>query len=152
MVHRRSLLVTIGVLSTTAGCMGDGGGGFIGDNGDDEDDSADADGGDDERQDSADTFRAELESRDLTVNDIELDTDRIVVEIQTSGNIDEDIRVTAGAFATVANDVGEDIHVRIDDRGLIQESFTIELEWAMDFVDQQLSDEEYMDLIDATRE
>ena len=151
MIQRRSLLIAIGAMGTLSGCLGDSGGGFIGDDDTDTDDDGEANVGDEDREDGAQTLRSELEARDLTVNDVELDTDRIVVELQTSGDIDEDIRVTAGAFATVAGDVGEDIHVRVEDRGLTQESFTIENEWALEFADQQLSDEEFMDLIDETR-
>lgn len=138
----------VGALS---GCLGDSSGGFIGDDADDAADSADADVGDEDREDGAQTLRSELEARDLTVNNVELDPDRIVVELQTSGDIDEDIRITAGAFATVARDIEDDIHVRVFDRGLTQESFRIENEWAIAFTDQQMSDEEYIDQIDETR-
>ena len=149
-MQRRSLLLGVGVLASVSGCMGDGGGGFVGD--DDDDTADDADDGDADREDGADTLRSEFEARDLTVNDVTLEDGRIVVDLQTTGDIDEDIRLAAGAFATVAADVGEDVHVRIEDRGLSQDSFTIEYEWGIDFADQQLSDEEYLDLINETRQ
>lgn len=145
-MHRRSVLrsILIGAVSV-AGCLGDDGG-F----------GAENESGGEEEPDDGDPAGMEhvtesFGSRGFDVLDATQDADTIVLEIQTTGDADEDVRVAAGAYATVARQIERDLLVHVEDRGLRQETFEIELEWARLFLDERISDQEYIERIEGTR-
>lgn len=147
-MNRRSLLqsVSVGVV-VVAGCLGNGGGFGADDESTGSDDESEDDG-----QVGAETLTESLESRNLDVLVATQDDETIVVEIQTTGDVDEDVRITAGAYATVSRDLERDLRVTVEDRGLREETFEIELEWAREFLDERITDQEYLDRIEDTRE
>lgn len=96
-------------------------------------------------------LRQGFEERGLEVLDVAPADDAIVVTIQTSGDIDDDMRQAASAYATAVERLDRDLRVRVEDRGLVEATFEIKREWAKRFVDERLSDEEYLDRIEGTR-
>lgn len=154
-MNRRSFLrVTPVVALSAAGCLGgDSGSGFSagGSNGGDEDDEEGDNAGNGVIGDDVETLRERFESQGLDVRDAETDAETIVFQIQTSGDVDEDIRRAASAYATEIGNLDRDLRVRVEDRGLHQETFEIEAEWAQQFVDGRIGDNEYLDRINETR-
>lgn len=77
-----------------------------------------------------------------------------VVDFYTSGDRRTDIRVVGTAYADpVADGFDHDANGRaIDDDGNLVYSFDIDLEWARAFTDDELSEDEYLDRIEATIE
>lgn len=141
-----------GAIALTAGCLGEEvSGGFSPDeDGSDESQDGDDDGAA-ELSEGAAAVRDSFESRDVDVQAVSEDDEAIVVEIQTTGSISEDIQTAAGAYATVVDSVDRDLRVRIEDRGMAQESFLIEREWAEQFVNDRMGDQEFVDRINETR-
>ncbi|RQG89171.1 hypothetical protein EA462_12450 [Natrarchaeobius halalkaliphilus] len=151
--------VAVGIGSVIAGgCLGggaDGGSTSDPDSAQTDDDAASSsDEGSpaDDGRESAQALEAGFDSRGLDVLESEVDgSDRIVMTIQTSGNLDEDIRIAGGAYATEAQQIERDLTVRTEDRGLHQETFTIERDWAVRVATDRMSDEEYLERIEETR-
>ena len=146
----RSVSAAIVSLSL-AGCLGEEvSGGFSPDeDGETEDDSEDD--GAAELSPEAETVVDQFESRDVEVTAAEEGDEEIVVTIQTSGSIDDDMAAAAGAYATVVESVDRDLRVRVEDRGMFSGSFRIEQEWAANFANDRLSDSEFIEKIDETR-
>lgn len=144
-MNRRALIATAG-MAVGAGCLGNGGGGFDS-NGDGEAADASEHG---VQPNGIEMIRDQFEDRGIQVNDARLN-EVIVLEVQTTGDIDEDVREAAGAYATVAGNLDEDLRVRVEDRGLHQETFEVERDWARDFAEGRINDEEYMSRITETR-
>jgi len=133
-----------------AGCVGEeiSGGFSTGDNGSGD---GNGDGNGEEMDEVAPGLRQGFEERGLEVLDVAPADDAIVVTIQTSGDIDDDMRQAASAYATAVERLDRDLRVRVEDRGLVEATFEIKREWAKRFVDERLSDEEYLDRIEGTR-
>ncbi len=146
-LDRRTVIVVAGLVMG-AGCLGDGGGGFDR-TGDDHDDTVENDnyGG---LPHELEALRDQFEQRGLQVIDVD-HAEKIVLKVQTSGDINEDIREASGAYASVVGQLEQDLHVRIEDRGLHQESFEIRRDWAVAFIEGRIEDEEYITRINDTR-
>jgi hypothetical protein len=127
----------------SAGCLGGRGGGF-----------ADTPETGDETpavEDAVLGLRDTLEGRGIEVLSVAAEESRIELTMQTSGDLDDDIRRTAGAYATAATTLDRDLSVRVEDRGLSEARFEIRHEWARQFADDRLGDREYIDRINDTR-
>lgn len=146
-MNRRSLLqsIPVGVVAFS-GCLGDGGGFGSDDESTGSDNESEVDA-----QEGAELLTKSFESRDLDVLEATQDDEMIVVEIQTTGEVDEDVRIAAGAYATVSRDLDRNLRVTVEDRGLREETFEIELQWARSFLDERITDREYLDRIEGTR-
>lgn len=151
-MDRRSFLrVLPGAVVLFGGCLGEevSGGFSAGENESGGEESSDGRG--DENEAVPLGLRQGFEERGLEVLEIAAEEDTIVVTIQTSGDVDEDIRQAASAYATAAERLDRDLRVRVEDRGLVEATFEIEREWATRFVDERLSDAEYLERIEETR-
>ncbi|TQQ79549.1 hypothetical protein [Halonotius roseus] len=150
---RRQFGATAAVLTVgLAGCLtGEPGTGF--DEGDvDEEPTSDDTAG--ERDETTQQLVNNLDERGLTVRSTTTTQDAIRLTVQTTGDSDTNIQIAAGAFATLLNSeptVERELRVRVEDRGLSEERFWIEAAWAREFLNDELSDSEYLTLIADTR-
>ena len=150
-MYRRKILGILVLGGGLSGCLGDEGGGFgSNDDSPEETDEADDDTTTDGDDDTTAELREGFEEAGINVLEIEIENETIYLEAQTSGNVDTDIRDIAGAYASLSETVEKDLSVRIEDRGLTEETFEIELEWARAFLNDELSDEEYLEKINET--
>jgi hypothetical protein len=143
-MKRRSMLSALPLaLAGVAGCLGGGDSGFANtpENGDATPTVDEALVG----------LRENLEERGVDVLTIAGEDGQIVVEMQTSGTMDEDIRRVAGGYATVVARLERPLSVRVEDRGLLEETFEIEPDWAAQFANDRLGDQDYLDRINGTR-
>lgn len=140
------------MVSAIAGCLGD-------DNGDDEDDGDDdADDGDDDDGEDVDQNEQLAESmiesieEDLTVEDWTLDDDQISIEFVTTGDTTDDVLAIASPYAGAVD--GEFdvplIGTALNDDGDTEYDLEIEVEWAQEFLDEDISDDEYINRIRGT--
>ncbi len=132
-----------------AGCLGEEVSGGFSSGDEDEDESEDDDAA--ELSSEAETVVDQFESRDVEITAAEEDDEEIVVTIQTSGSIDDDMVTAASVYATVVESVDRDLRVRVEDRGMFEESFRIEHEWAEKYVNDRLSDSEFIEKINESR-
>jgi hypothetical protein len=142
-MKRRSFLCAIPVAVTgTAGCLGDGGG-F----------EETPESGEATTTPDADLtgLRDNLEQRGVDVLSVSGQDGEIVMQMQTSGDIREDIRRVAGGYATVVGTLERPLTVRVEDRGLREATFEIRQDWATQFADDRLGDQDYLDRINGTR-
>lgn len=154
-MDRRSVVRSLAgaAIVLLGGCLGEEmSGGFSPEESDDETEG----GGADENEggllsDEIEALQEQFDEQGLNVLDVDVTDAFIVFDVQTTGDIDEDVRVASGAYATLSAELERDLRVRIEDRGLHQETFEIELEWARQFVEGRLSDEEYLEQIEETR-
>ena len=149
---RRQFGATAGMLmGGLAGCLtGEPGTGF------DEGDTTEAATSDteDERDETTQGLVDNLDERGLTVRSTTTTADAIRLTVQTTGDSDTNIEIAAGAFATLLNSeptVDRELRVRVEDRGLSEGRFRIEAAWARGFLDDELSDNEYLALIADTQ-
>ncbi|MFP4625590.1 MAG: hypothetical protein ACOCQ3_00480 [Natronomonas sp.] len=155
-MNRRSVFrsISVGVVFV-AGCLGDrNGGGFDSDSdgsGVDQETGDDDEAGDGGDEEGVEHVTESFEARGFDLLEATQDGDTIVVEVQTTGDGDEDVRLAASAYATVAGEVERDLLVTVEDRGLREGSFEIQREWASGFADERISDQEYLDKIEETR-
>lgn len=147
--RRRFLWGVPGVFVATAGCFGEEtSGGFSPDAGST---GEDGEGATPQIGDGVKSLRAGFEDRGLDVLDVSILDGTIEMRIQTGGDVDEDIRRAAGAYATSASRLEDDLLVRVEDRGLTQETFEIKLEWARQFAAERMTSQEYLERINETR-
>ena len=150
---RRQFGATAAVLTVgLAGCLtGEPGTGFgESDTGEETASDNTADEGDATTQQLVD----DLDERGLTVQSTTTTEDAIRLTVQTTGDSDTDIQIAAGGFATLLNSeptVERELRVRVEDRGLGEGRFRIEAAWARGFLNDELSDSEYLTLIADTR-
>ena len=115
----------------------------------DDDDSED-DGDDDDELEGdpeADLLLEQLDIVELSVESIEQDGQGYHIDIQTGGNVDEEVNRVASAYSSIAEEIESDISVRIQDRGLTQAEFYIEHEWGLSHARGEIEDGEYMEKI-----
>ena len=143
---------TVGATVGMAGCLtGEPGTGFGAD-----DEGEDAETDDDSETDLSATTQQlvdNLDERGLPVQSTTTTDDAIQLTVQTTGDSDSDMQIAASAFATQLNSdpaVDCDLRVRVEDRGLDQGRFRIEAAWGRQFLNDDLSDTEYLALIDNT--
>lgn len=132
-----------------AGCVDIEGAGFA--TGDDEEDT-DEDGEDDEIDidEELDHFFNILEDAGVEVLELHRENGTFQLEIQTGGNVDEDINRVASAYSVAAPELEADLEVRIEDRGLTLDTFEIEHEWALDHSQGRIDDQEYLQRVQET--
>ena len=150
---RRQFGVTAAVLTVgLAGCLtGEPESGF---GGDDTDEETASDDTEDEGDATTQQLVDDLDERGLTVRSTTTTADAVRLTVQTTGDSDTDIQIAAGAFATLLNSeptVDRELRVRVEDRGLSEGRFRIEAAWAREFLNDELSDSEYLTLIADTR-
>ncbi|GAB7089956.1 hypothetical protein JCM18237_02270 [Halorubrum luteum] len=155
-MHRRDVVAAVGALATSAlaGCADEEPDGPVAD---------DADPTEDDADDDADSPEAvEAFHNAITVIDDELGVEAsgvesafVWVDFYTSGELLEDLQVVGGAYAG-AVDQGLD---RTLDAIAVQEDapveeyvVTVEPEWAQQFVDEEISGQEYLERIEETLE
>ena len=114
---------------------------------DDEEDSADEEVSDDENQNRISEFSDALSDADVEVLELESDGEELSLRIQTRGDIDEDLNRVASVYSGVIENLSEDLSLVIEDRGLTQEEFFIEREWALDHSEGRMTDEAYLQQI-----
>lgn len=153
---RRQFGATAGALTLgSAGCLtGEPGTGFGENN--DSDTQTTTDDTDDtgEERNTTQQLVDSLDERGLTVQSTTTTEDAIQLTVQTTGDSDSDIQIAASAFATLVNSeptVDRDLRVRVEDRGLGEGRFRIEAAWARQFLDEEISDNEYLTRIADTR-
>ena len=149
---RRQFTATAGMLmGGLAGCLtGEPGTGFSGG----ETTEATTSDTEDERDETTQLLVDNLDERGLTVRSTTTTADAMRLTVQTTGDSDTNIEIAAGAFATLLNSeptVDRDLRVRVEDRGLSEGRFRIEAAWAREFLDDELSDSEYLTLIADTQ-
>ena len=145
-------LFAVVVVTGTVGCLGrENGGGFQQDDDADDDETEDGSGDTESLPETVEHLRDHFDERGLDVLDTSIDGDWAVFEIQTAGDIDDDIQTAAGAFATYAVEVEYDLLVRVEDRGMFQERFEIKRAWAQEFIEERIDDDTYLERIEATR-
>ncbi|MGM0605472.1 MAG: hypothetical protein ACQETB_07340 [Halobacteriota archaeon] len=147
-MKRRSLLYSIALSIPVSGCLGDSTDGFESQPTDTAEPAAD-----DEPtlEGPLHELRDGIEAHGLAVKSADVRPETIEMVVQTSGDAEADIASIAGAYATMAPHLERDLLVRLDDRGLTVETFEIEREWALAFVEGEQSDGEYLSMIDETR-
>lgn len=149
--RRQFGVTTVVMTASVAGCLtGEPGTGF---GGDDESGEETSDDTEDELAATAQQLVDNLDERGLTVRSTTTTDDAIRLTVQTTGDSDRDIEIAASAFATLLNSeptVDRDLRVRVEDRGLGEGRFRIEAAWARQFLNDDLSDNEYLSLIDNT--
>lgn len=153
-MKRRRFLQVSGVVTATAltsGCLGD-----DGDDedppADDDDDAGDADDGDDD--DGPDPAEQMIETieEDLSVESWSDEAETLSVEYVTSGEIAEDALVLGTAYASaVAGGLEADIEgTAVEESGDESYDVEIEREWAEEFLEEEISDDEYINRIRGT--
>jgi hypothetical protein len=147
-MNRRGILTTLTIgITGLAGCVGDEeDGGFDGN----EEAQTNEDETEDALSDVQQSFRDQL-NKDLTVQSTSLTADEIVVKAQTSGDIDEDIRLASQAYVNSYTQLDRDLRVRIEDRGLTEATFVIKRRWADARASKQIDDREYLSRINNTQ-
>ncbi|TQQ79829.1 hypothetical protein EGH24_10070 [Halonotius terrestris] len=149
-MNRRTLMATVAAGTTgLAGCLGgDGGGGFGGD--DEAETASEEDGEFSDLSATQQSFVGRLDEK-LDVNAARAATEAFVVDVQTTGNSDEDIRLAAEAYVNFVEQLALDLRVHVEDRGLRQATFVIETAWAEQFKSGEIDDSEYLARIAETR-
>lgn len=123
--------------------------GFGDSNGDEEGTPDENSNGDNTFDELLDEFYDILEELNVDVEELTLEDEYRLV-MQTSGTIETDINRVASAYVTMSPDLEHDLFVRVEDRGLTEGTFSIELEWAQQHHAGQLTDEELVELIQDT--
>lgn len=150
-MKRRNVVTAIASgVAGLAGCLGgDAGGGFGGE----EEETETADEEAEEFPDLSEAQRSFVTRLDeeLDVTAARTASDAFVVEVQTTGDSDEDIRLAAEAYVNFVEQLAVDLRVHIEDRGLRQATFMVEAAWAEQFKTGEIDANEYLDRIAATR-
>jgi hypothetical protein len=143
-MKRRSMLSAVPLaLAGAAGCLGGSDGGFA--------DTPENGGATSTVDDVLAGLQENLEQRSVDVLSVAGEDGQIALAMQTSGNLAEDIRRVAGGYATVVAALERDLVVRVEDRGLLEETFEIRQDWATQFANDRLGDRDYLDRINGTR-
>lgn len=88
--------------------------------------------------------------QDRTVESASSDETELRIEMQTTGDIDEDRRVVAEVYLNFVQQLAVDLRGEIVDRGLREATFRIEIEWAQQFADGEIDPDTYLELVAET--
>lgn len=147
-MNRRSVIITCAAgAASFAGCLGGGGGGGFGGTADSDSEQLKDDTG----LSTAQRAFVDRLDQELSVNAARVNSDALVVEIQTTGEKSENIRVAAETYVNFVHELSTNLRVHVNDRGLRQATFMIKSSWAQEFRDGAIDDQEYLNRIEETR-
>jgi hypothetical protein len=128
-----------------AGCLGgDAGGGFGGE------ESEQSDDGEGSGRSAAQESFVDRLDEELAVRSTTVESDALVVTVQTTGTAEEDRHLAAEVYVNFAAQLDRDLRVKVEDRELRKATFSIRKQWAEQFASGEIDAPEYLDRIDDT--